>query len=155
MRSLGKTFAGKSGTSNDSFDNWFVGVTPDLVVAVFLGFDDPRTLGAHDAGGGTAAPIFKSFVQKALKGQHPVPFRIPPGIRLVRVNHRTGLPAKRNDKDVILEAFKVGDNINANREVIDGSDDEAVRQKTETASPVRRRTDEDIDDGMPGIGGVF
>lgn len=155
LRSLGKTFAGKSGTSNDSFDNWFVGVTPDLVVAVFLGFDDPRTLGAHDAGGGTAAPIFKSFVQKALKGQHPVPFRIPPGIRLVRVNHRTGLPAKRNDKDVILEAFKVGDNINANREVIDGSDDEAVRQKTETASPVRRRTDEDIDDGMPGIGGVF
>lgn len=155
LRSLGKTFAGKSGTSNDSFDNWFVGVTPDLVVAVFLGFDDPRTLGAHDTGGGTAAPIFKSFVQKALKGQHPVPFRIPPGIRLVRVNHRTGLPAKRNDKDVILEAFKVGDNINANREVIDGSDDEAVRQKTETASPVRRRTDEDIDDGMPGIGGVF
>lgn len=135
LRSLGKTFAGKSGTSNDSFDNWFVGVTPDLVVAVFLGFDDPRTLGAHDTGGGTAAPIFKSFVQKALKGQHPVPFRIPPGIRLVRVNHRTGLPAKRNDKDVILEAFKVGDNINANREVIDGSDDEAERQKRKPPLP--------------------
>lgn len=155
LRSLGKTFAGKSGTSNDSFDNWFVGVTPDLVIAVFLGFDEPRTLGAHDFGGGTAAPIFKSFVQKALKDHHPVPFRIPPGIRLVRVNHKTGLPAKRRDKDVILEAFKVGDDINGSRSVIDGSDDEVRAQETERISPVRRRTEEDVEDGIPGIGGVF
>lgn len=155
LRSLGKTFAGKSGTSNESFDNWFVGVTPDLVVAVFLGFDEPRTLGAHDFGGGTAAPIFKSFVQKALKDYHPVPFRIPPGIRLVRVNHRTGLPAKRRDKDVILEAFKVGDDINGGREVIDGSDGEAAHQKTENASPIRRRADDEAEDDIPGIGGVF
>ena len=157
LRSLGKTFAGKSGTSNDSLDNWFVGFSPDLVVAVFLGFDEPRTLGAHDTGGGTAAPIFKSFVQKALKGHAPVPFRIPPGIRLVRVNHQTGLPAKRGDKNVVLEAFKVGDEVNnSRRNVIDGSDEETYRLKTDGSSVVNTRLDEnEDDDDLPDVGGLF
>lgn len=94
--------------------------------------------------------LFKSFERTASRSV-PYSARHTFGSR----QPQNGFARKRNDKDVILEAFKVGDNINANREVIDGSDDEAERQKTETASPVRRRTDEDIDDGMPGIGGVF
>ena len=105
---VGKPLAGKTGTSNDSFDTWFVGFSPDLVVGVFVGFDEPRTLGSKETGGSIAAPVFREFMKVALKDKAATPFRIPPGISFVRINYETGKPAVPGDKKVILEAFKQG-----------------------------------------------
>ena len=102
----GIPIAGKTGTSNESKDVWFVGYTPDLVVGVFVGYDTPKPMGKSATGGQVAAPIFANFMKQALANKKPVPFRIPPGIRLVRINHKTGLRAQPGDDDVILEAFK-------------------------------------------------
>ena len=108
VASLGKPLAGKTGTTNESRDAWFIGFAPDLAVGVFVGFDQPRTLGDRETGSNVAAPIFKTFMAKALEGQPTVPFRIPAGIRHVRVNAKTGRLARPGDRNVILEAFKVG-----------------------------------------------
>ena len=104
----GRPIAGKTGTSNDAKDVWFVGFAPDLVVGVFIGYDNPASLGDHAAGGIIAAPIFADFMEKALKNSPAVPFRTPPGVRLVRVDATTGRPARSNNPRVILEAFKPG-----------------------------------------------
>ncbi|MBO4642977.1 MAG: penicillin-binding protein 1A [Alphaproteobacteria bacterium] len=157
LRSLGKTFAGKTGTSNSSFDGWFVGMTPDLVVAIFLGFDEPRTLGNRDTGGVIAAPIFKDFVNTALKNQPLIPFRVPAGIRFVRVNHKTGKPAEPKDKDVILEAFKAGENWQGKvKGYIDGSETHLLESE-QSDEPAESKTSqtEEVDDNIPGIGGIF
>lgn len=106
VSSIGKPIAGKTGTSNDSKDTWFMGFSPDLVAGVFVGFDDPVSLGEHEFGATVAAPIFRDFMTEALKDKPPTPFRVPPGIRLVRVNAATGRPAQPGDTNVIYEAFK-------------------------------------------------
>ena len=106
---IGKPLAGKTGTSNDSFDVWFAGFSPDLAVAVFVGFDEPATLGPKETGSSVAAPIFRDFMSYALKDKPPTPFRVPPGVRLVRVDAGTGRPAMPGDSRVILEAFKSTD----------------------------------------------
>lgn len=103
-----KALAGKTGTSNDSMDTWFVGFSPDLAVGVFIGFDEPRSLGQKETGGNVAAPVFRDFMREALLNKPTVEFHIPTGIRLVRVHHATGLPASDNNPGVILEAFKPG-----------------------------------------------
>ncbi len=108
-----KPIAGKTGTTNDYKDAWFVGFSPDLAAGVFVGFDMPQSLGQGEAGGRVAAPIFGEFMAAALKDQPGVPFRIPSGIRLVRVNAKTGRPASPGEPNVILEAFKAEDNLNA------------------------------------------
>ncbi|MBL8631484.1 MAG: PBP1A family penicillin-binding protein [Rhodospirillaceae bacterium] len=105
---VGKPLAGKTGTSNDSFDTWFVGFSPDLVVGVFVGHDEPRSLGPKETGGSVAAPIFREFMKVALKDKPSTPFRIPEGVTFVRVNLDTGKPAEPGDNKVILEAFKAG-----------------------------------------------
>ncbi|WP_188899281.1 penicillin-binding protein 1A [Caldovatus sediminis] len=96
---LGRPVAGKTGTTNDYLDNWFVGFTPDIVVAVWVGYDEPRSLGSGETGGTNAAPIFREVVAAALKDSPPVPFRAPPGVALVRVNVAGG---------TILEPFRPG-----------------------------------------------
>jgi penicillin-binding protein 1A len=98
--------AGKTGTTNDEKDAWFVGYTPDLVVGVFIGYDTPRPMGKGMTGGHVAAPVFANFMKAALADKKAVPFRIPPGIRLVRVSLRTGLRAQGGERDAVLEAFK-------------------------------------------------
>jgi len=108
IRAVGKPLAGKTGTTNDSVDTWFIGFSPDLAVGVFAGFDQPRSLGRHETGSSVAVPIFRDFMREALKDQPPVPFRIPKGIRLARINMETGDLARSGDKHVILEAFKPG-----------------------------------------------
>ena len=108
VRAVGKPLAGKTGTTNDSLDTWFVGFSPDLAVGVFVGFDSPRTLGRGETGSSVAAPIFRDFMEAALRDKPAIPFRIPPGIRLVRVDAETGLVARGSGKGVILEAFKPG-----------------------------------------------
>ena len=106
--SVGKPLAGKTGTTNDSDDTWFVGFSPDLAVGVFIGFDTPKSLGAHETGASVSAPVFRDFMAAALKNKPAIPFRIPPGLHLVRVDLATGLPAHAGDKNVIFEAFKPG-----------------------------------------------
>ncbi len=108
INSVGRPLAGKTGTTNKSRDAWFIGFSPDLAVGVFSGFDNPRTLGRHEQGASVAGPIFRDFMKQALADKPIVPFRIPPGIRLVRVNATTGRPARPGDRKVILEAFKPG-----------------------------------------------
>lgn len=105
---LGRPLAGKTGTTNENFDTWFVGFSPNLAVGVFVGFDQPRTLGSHDTGSSVAAPIFKLFMAAALEGQPVVDFRIPQGIRLVWIDHDTGARATAGAGGAILEAFKPG-----------------------------------------------
>ncbi len=91
-RALGIPLAGKTGTTNDSFDAWFVGFSPDLAVGVYVGFDNPRTLGENETGSSAAAPVFVQFMGEALAGEEVPPFRIPPGIRMVQVDPNDGMP---------------------------------------------------------------
>jgi penicillin-binding protein 1A len=108
IRSIGKPLGGKTGTTNNSVDAWFIGFSPDLAVGVFAGFDKPRSMGQREQGASVAAPIFKAFMKEALSDSTATTFRIPPGIRLVRVNASTGRLARSSDKKIILEAFKPG-----------------------------------------------
>jgi penicillin-binding protein 1A len=135
VRAVGKPMAGKTGTTNDSFDTWFMGFSPDLAAGVFVGFDTPRTLGRRETGSSVSAPIFRDFMKAALAEQPAIPFRIPPGIRLVRVNATTGLVARRGDRNVILEAFKPGTEPTGGERVLDGSEPlSAVGAETDTGT---------------------
>ena len=107
-RILGKPVAGKTGTSNDARDAWFIGFTPDLVVGVFVGYDQPRGLGGEEQGATAALPVFIEVMQKALADKPATPFRVPPGIRLVRVDADTGLLPGPDTRGVVLEAFMPG-----------------------------------------------
>lgn len=122
IRAVGKPLAGKTGTTNKEMDTWFIGFAPDLAVGVFAGFDTPRPLGKRETGSSVAAPIFKKFMEQALDGRPAIPFRVPPGVRLVRLNATTSRPAAPGDKKVILEAFRSGSEPGGNGTVIDGSD---------------------------------
>ena len=108
VKEVGKPIAGKTGTTNDEKDAWFIGFSPDLVVGVYLGYDKPRHLGRGATGGVLAAPIVRDFMKVALADKPAVPFRVPPGIKLIRVDPRSGMRAGPGDQRVILEAFKPG-----------------------------------------------
>ena len=113
--------AGKTGTTNDSKDAWFIGFTPDLVVGVYIGYDDPRPLGRRETGSSAAAPIFKDFMADAMKDETPQPFRTPPGIRLVQINAETGTRAQPGDERVIWEAFVPGEEPNDDIFILDAN----------------------------------
>ncbi|KFG70463.1 penicillin-binding protein 1A [Microvirga sp. BSC39] len=108
VKAVGKPLAGKTGTTNDAKDVWFVGFSPDLAVGVFLGYDQPKSLGNAATAGQYAAPVFRDFMQMALKDKPATPFRVPPGIKLIRVNASTGTRAGGEGGGTILEAFKPG-----------------------------------------------
>ncbi len=108
LKSLDRPLAGKTGTSNDEKDAWFVGFTPDLVVGVFMGYDTPESLGRGGTGGGLAAPVFKSFMEQALAGTPKVDFRVPEGMTLIAINRKTGMRTNEGDPNLIMEAFKPG-----------------------------------------------
>ncbi|WP_297737799.1 penicillin-binding protein 1A [uncultured Maricaulis sp.] len=108
LRPLPWTLGGKTGTTNDFRDAWFMGFGPDLVVGVYVGFDTPYQLGSGEAGGRVAAPIARDFLEVALEGYPVAPFRVPPGVRLVPVSHGTGEPGVLGQSGVILEAFRPG-----------------------------------------------
>jgi len=109
LKSLGKPIAGKTGTTNDEKDAWFIGYTPDLVVGVFVGYDTPRAMGKGRTGGAIAAPIFGNFMKLALADKPSVPFRVPAGVKLVRVSLKTGLRTQGAESDTVMEAFKPGE----------------------------------------------
>lgn len=108
MKSLGRPLAGKTGTTNDSKDTWFIGFTPDLIVGAYVGYDEPLSMGEKETGSRVALPIVKEFMQEALKDVPPVPFRVPEGIKLVQVNADNGARARPGDIHTILEAFLPG-----------------------------------------------
>ncbi len=108
LKDVGRPVAGKTGTTNNSKDTWFMGFTPDLVMGVYIGFDEPQSLGAKETGSRVAAPVVKEFLQLALKDIPPVPFRVPQGIRLVQINAETGTRARPGDEKTILESFVAG-----------------------------------------------
>lgn len=121
IRSLRRPLAGKTGTTNESRDTWFIGFSPDLVVGVFAGFDDPAPLGKRETGSSVAVPIFKEFMQEALKDTPPAPFRIPPGVKQVQINANTGARAKPGDERVIWEAFITGTEPTDKTYILDGN----------------------------------
>ncbi len=138
IRSIGKPLAGKTGTTNDSRDTWFMGFAPDLVAGVFVGFDTPISLGrqvwgGQETGSSVAAPIFKSFMEEAMATRPAIPFRTPPGVRMVRIDATTGELAHSGSPKVITEAFKPGTEpgIGARVVVIDGSDSDEVNENGE------------------------
>jgi penicillin-binding protein 1A len=108
VKEVGKPIAGKTGTTNDEKDAWFIGFSPDLVVGVYLGYDKPRHLGKGMTGGVLAAPIVRDFMKVALADKPAVPFRVPAGIKLIRIDPKTGMRAGPGDQRIILEAFKPG-----------------------------------------------
>jgi len=108
VREVGKPIAGKTGTTNDEKDVWFIGFSPDIVCGVYMGFDKPRHIGRLATGGHLAAPIVKDFLKVALIDKPPIPFNVPPGIKLIRVDAKSGMRAGPGDIKVILEAFKPG-----------------------------------------------
>jgi penicillin-binding protein 1A len=108
VRAVGKPLAGKTGTSSEARDTWFIGFSPDLAAGVFVGFDNPRTLGAHEQGATAAAPIFRDFMKGALADAPPTPFRVAPGIEEIPVDWKSGAPVPAGTPGAIMEAFKAG-----------------------------------------------
>jgi len=108
VREVGKPIAGKTGTTNDEKDVWFIGFSPDIVCGVYMGYDKPRHISRLATGGHLAAPVVRDFLKAALADKPPIPFRVPPGIKLIRVDAKTGMRAGPGDPHAILEAFKPG-----------------------------------------------
>ena len=108
IAAVGKPLAGKTGTTNDAKDLWFVGFSPDLAVGVYIGYDRPRSLGSQAQAATYAAPIFRDFMMRALADKPATPFRVPAGIKLVRIDPETGRRAAPDDKTAITEAYKPG-----------------------------------------------
>ena len=108
VNKLNRSLAGKTGTTNSNNDAWFIGFSSDLAVGVYVGFDKPMSLGNKETGSSVSAPIFKNFMKRALENKPNIPFRRPPGIKLIKVNPKTGLLSKANNNNYILEAFKPG-----------------------------------------------
>jgi penicillin-binding protein 1A len=113
---LGRPIAGKTGTTNDARDNWFMGSTPDITIGIYVGFDEPRTLGPGnmETGSGNAAPIYERIAREIFKGKPPTPFRIPPGLRLVKWSYEGG-----TIDEVFKPGTEPGSGYNAN--ALDGS----------------------------------
>jgi penicillin-binding protein 1A len=147
VKKLDVPVAGKTGTTNDEKDAWFIGYTPDLVAGVYIGYDNPQTMGQGSTGGGLAAPVFLEFMQSALNGKSPVDFRVPRGIDLIPIDRKTGLQADAGDPGVILEAFKPGTSPPSVYSVI-GFADDMIRDRL-TVSPDANRA------VLSGTGGLY
>ena len=139
MKDIGFPLAGKTGTTNDSKDAWFIGFTPDLVAAVYVGFDDPKPLGSHETGASVAVPIFRQFMTAAMKDKPATPFRVPPGLRMVRIDAETGALAEMGDKNAIWEAYIPGTEPQdgQTRPVLDGSVTGSAANGAPVAEPAK------------------
>jgi penicillin-binding protein 1A len=105
---LGRAVVGKTGTTNQAKDTWFVGYSPELVAGVWVGFDDALSLGASETGGNTALPAWVEFMKAALSGRPATDFARPPGIQVERIDAQTGLLAFVDQEDAIEEEFLPG-----------------------------------------------
>ena len=110
--------AGKTGTTNDNKDAWFIGFSPDIAVGVYVGYDNPKSLGYKETGSKVAVPIFKNFMKQALLKNNRIPFRVPSGISFVRIDPETGL--QTNKENGIMEPFIQGtEPFNKKNQVLD------------------------------------
>jgi penicillin-binding protein 1A len=138
VRAVGKPIAGKTGTTNDFRDAWFIGGTPDLVAGVFIGYDDPDSLGDDETGGHIAAPVFRDFMIDALKDAPATAFRAPKGLRLYRVNPSTGTKTAEGSSG-IDEAYKPGTGPGTNRKLgLQGAPGDTPNRSTSDERPLIR-----------------
>ena len=120
LKDLNLDLAGKTGTTNENTDAWFVGFTSNLVVGVYVGFDEPKSLGRYETGSKTALPIFKAFIKNAVKKKDARPFKVAKNIKMIVIDLITGKKANFGSKKTIIEVFKKNrlENIN-----FEGKDD--------------------------------
>ena len=120
LKDLNLDLAGKTGTTNENTDAWFVGFTSNLVVGVYVGFDEPKSLGRYETGSKTALPIFKAFIKNAVKKKDARPFKVAKNIKMMVIDLITGKKANFGSKKTIIEVFKKNrlENIN-----FEGKDD--------------------------------
>ncbi len=131
LRDLKVPLAGKTGTTNKNYDAWFIGYSSNLVIGVYIGFDNPKTLGRFETGSKAALPIFKDFVKNSLYKEDFKEFKIPQGIYLTSLNYDTGLKSTLGEKDTIIEALKAKDinNIYNNKLISINSYDKLVKYR--------------------------
>ena len=129
LRSLKVPIAGKTGTTNDNYDAWFIGFSSNLVIGVYIGYDNPKTLGKFETGSKAALPIFKDFIENALFKEDFNEFNIPENIYLTSLNYDTGLKTSVGDKNVITEALKFKDinNIDNNNLISTKANDKIIK----------------------------
>ena len=113
LKKLKLNLAGKTGTTNDNTDTWFIGYTSNLVIGVYVGMDNPKPLGKFETGSKVALPIFEDFVKKAIKKSDARPFKVAEGITMMVVDSVSGQKAKFSSEDTIIEAYK-------NKNIVDG-----------------------------------
>ncbi|ANL21422.1 MULTISPECIES: penicillin-binding protein 1A [Rhizobium] len=143
----GRDVAGKTGTTNDEKDAWFVGFTPDLVAGLYMGFDTPAPLGRGGTGGGLSAPIFNEFMQAAVKDMPESKFVIPQGMNLIPIDRKTGMAAADGDPNTIVEAFKPGTGPADSFSVI-GMDSTMAPEEILKTSP---QANQAVQTGTPGL----
>ncbi|MBL8894079.1 MAG: penicillin-binding protein, partial [Rhizobiales bacterium] len=152
LLAVGKPVAGKTGTSNEERDAWFIGFTPDLTVGVYVGYDNPKPMGKGRTGGELAAPIVADFMQLALKDKPATPFRVPQGIELMPINVKTGQRDLFGEEGVILEAFKPGDEVPESTKIIG----EGVAESAAVAPRQDAGSEAVIEGGLTtGTGGLY
>jgi penicillin-binding protein, 1A family len=139
--------AGKTGTTNDEKDAWFVGYTPNLVAGLYIGYDTPAPLGHAGTGSGLAAPIFGKFLEQAAKLTPAEKFHVPEGMQLVAVNRKTGMGAMEGEPDTIVEAFKPGTGPADVFQVI-GDGEYMTQDQIFSHSPQAQQA---VTSGMPGL----
>ena len=124
VREVGKPIAGKTGTTNEEKDVWFIGFSPDLTVGAYMGYDKPRHINGGASGGHTAAPMVRDFFKYALADKPAVPFRVPTGIKLIRIDPKTGTRLAPGAPGGLLEAFKPGTAPADNYSIIGATDND-------------------------------
>ena len=129
LRSLNVPLAGKTGTTNNNFDAWFIGYSSNLVVGVYVGFDKPKSLGKYETGSKAALPIFKNFIELALYKNDFKKFLVPENIYFAPINYNTGKKTDFSDKNKIIEAFKLKDinNIKNNKLLLNDNYDKLIK----------------------------
>ena len=107
LKNLNLDLAGKTGTTNENTDTWFIGYTSNLVIGVYVGYDEPKSLGKYETGAKTAMPIFKNFVKKAINKKDARPFKVSEGVKMVLIDTKTGKKVNYGSKDTLIEVFKI------------------------------------------------
>ena len=118
----GIEIAGKTGTTNNNTDAWFIGYTSDLIVGIYSGFDKPLSLGKRETGSSVAVPIFREIMSEYLSKSSSLPFRVPPGIELIKTDINTGKIIINDSTNTIYEAFGKNDKLNPSSETLVGSE---------------------------------
>ena len=129
LKSLNVPLAGKTGTTNDNYDAWFIGFSSNLIIGVYIGYDNPKSLGKFETGSKAALPIFKDFIEKALYKEDFNEFKIPKNIYLTSLNYDTGAKAAAGEKNTIIEALKLRDinSLNNNNLILTNGRDKIIK----------------------------